>query len=449
VVNQDAANYLRFQFGSTQSTLYATASVILSHNETSEFSLPITLPSGTTSLWLRAQKAGNTWTESWSPDGTNFNTAGTFTQALTAADIGPFAGNYNDTASSAPAFSTLVDSFISGTATGVPDLTVTKSHAGNFTQGQTGATYTIIATNSGNAVTSGTVMVRDTLPTDLTATGIVGTGWNCTLATLTCTRSDALAAAASYPAVTLTVNVAINAAVIVTNTATVSGGGEANTSNDTASDATTIGLAAGPPVTENFNTATLNTGLWTFLNPAGDGSFSMTGTQLQLNVPARSNHDPAFGGADNSVRVVQSIANTDFTVTVKFDSIPTQQYQFEGIVVNQDAANYLRFQFGSTESTLYATASVILSHKETSEFSLPITLPSGTTSLWLRVQKAGNTWTESWSPDGTNFNTAGSTFTQALTTADIGPFAGNYNATPGDAPAFSARTDSFVNIAQQ
>ena len=49
---------------------------------------------------------------------------------------------------------------------------------------------------------------------------------------------------------------------------------------------------------------------------------------------------------------MQTIANADFTVAVKFDSIPTQQYQFEGILVEQDNANYLRFQFGSTASTL-------------------------------------------------------------------------------------------------
>ena len=87
--------------------------------------------------------------------------------------------------------------------------------------------------------TSGTVTVTDTLPAGLTATAISGTGWSCTLGTLTCTRTDALAASASYSGVTLTVNVASNA-VSVTNTATVSGGGELNTANDTASDPTTI-----------------------------------------------------------------------------------------------------------------------------------------------------------------------------------------------------------------
>ena len=53
----------------------------------------------------------------------------------------------------------------------VPDLTLAKSHAGTFTQGQTGATYTLTATNSGTGPTSGTVTVTDTLPTGLTGDG--------------------------------------------------------------------------------------------------------------------------------------------------------------------------------------------------------------------------------------------------------------------------------------
>jgi len=65
------------------------------------------------------------------------------------------------------------------------------------------------------------------------ATGISGSRWTCTLSTRTCTRSDTLAAGSSYPAITLTVNVASNAPSQVTNSATVSGGtGSPATSND-------------------------------------------------------------------------------------------------------------------------------------------------------------------------------------------------------------------------
>jgi uncharacterized repeat protein (TIGR01451 family) len=125
-------------------------------------------------------------------------------------------------------------------AAGVPDLTITKTHSGNFTQGQAGATYSIVVSNSGNAPTSGMVTVTDILPSGLAATAIAGSGWSCMQPSGSCTRSGALAAGASYPPLTLTVNVSATAPATVTNTATVAGGGETNTSNNMASDVTTI-----------------------------------------------------------------------------------------------------------------------------------------------------------------------------------------------------------------
>ena len=124
-----------------------------------------------------------------------------------------------------------------------PDLTLTKTHVGNFNQGDTGDTYTIIVTNVGNAASSGTITVSDALPAGLTATGISGTGWTANVGSLTCARSDALAVGAAYPPITVTVDVSPNASASVTNTATVSGGGESNPANDIASDLTTINAA--------------------------------------------------------------------------------------------------------------------------------------------------------------------------------------------------------------
>jgi uncharacterized repeat protein (TIGR01451 family) len=131
-----------------------------------------------------------------------------------------------------------------------PDLTIAKSHVGNFVDGQTGAVYTLVARNLGSSATSGQVTVTDTLPASLTATSINGPGWTCTLATLACTRNDALASGASYPAITLTVDVQTGAPQVVVNNATVGGGGETNTANDTAADTTNIdGSGNGPDLT--------------------------------------------------------------------------------------------------------------------------------------------------------------------------------------------------------
>jgi uncharacterized repeat protein (TIGR01451 family) len=143
---------------------------------------------------------------------------------------------------------TSVEGGTGGTATAtvtvvVPDLTITKTHTGNFVRPQTGATYTITVSNSGGADTSALIIVNDTLPAGLTATDLSGTNWNCTLSPLQCTRGDVLFAGTSFEPITLTVNVAANAASSVTNTATVSGGAESNTANDSASDVTQIDAA--------------------------------------------------------------------------------------------------------------------------------------------------------------------------------------------------------------
>ena len=129
----------------------------------------------------------------------------------------------------------------------VPDLTITKTHMDPFAQGATGDTYTITVANAGTGPTSGAVTVTDTLPAGLTATGFAGTGWtSCTATpvvgpnTLTCTRSTVLANGSSYPPIVLTVSVAANAAAQVTNSASVAGGGESNTGNDSVNDLTNI-----------------------------------------------------------------------------------------------------------------------------------------------------------------------------------------------------------------
>ncbi|HEX7287583.1 MAG TPA: hypothetical protein VF532_15450 [Candidatus Angelobacter sp.] len=129
----------------------------------------------------------------------------------------------------------------------VPDMTLTLHHVGNFGQGQVGA-YTIVASNFGGGPTSGTVTVVDTLPTGMTAAAMSGTGWSCTVATATCTRADVLAAGGSYPPITLTVNVSNIISSSVTNTATVSGGGETITSDNFVGDVTTV-VSAGIDLT--------------------------------------------------------------------------------------------------------------------------------------------------------------------------------------------------------
>src|SRR5208283_1046875 len=137
--------------------------------------------------------------------------------------------------------------------------TINISQSGTFTPNGTGQ-YSITVTNSSSSATSGTVSVADALPSGgvFTATGLAGTGWTCTLSTTSCTRSDALAAGASYPAITLAVSVSASASGTATDQATVSGGGPTN-------------------ATASIQTQILPSIPWT-LNISQGGTFSPNGT---------------------------------------------------------------------------------------------------------------------------------------------------------------------------
>lgn len=183
-----------------------------------------------------------------------------------------------------------------------PALAITKTHTGNFTQGQQGATYTVAVSNGADAgPTSGTVTVTDTIPAGLTLVSMVGTNWTC--AANSCTRSDALAAGTSYPVITVTVNVAANAAASVTNSASVSGGGSptANTTNPT-----TITASGGGPGS-GIATATPSSLVFGGVQVGVASALSFT---LQ-----NAGTGPLGSIAISVANLSSSVANSDYTIT--------------------------------------------------------------------------------------------------------------------------------------
>jgi len=112
-----------------------------------------------------------------------------------------------------------------GGGTPTPKLRVDFT-GGPFSAFQQGASYTLTVRNKGDAATSGTVTLVDP-PTGMTVTSIAGANWTCTLAATTCTRSDSLAAGASYDPITVAGNVTVGAGGSVSATVTVTGGGAA------------------------------------------------------------------------------------------------------------------------------------------------------------------------------------------------------------------------------
>jgi hypothetical protein len=177
----------------------------------------VTTPGG----WLSASLSGTTLTISANPSGL-------------AASLTPYTSFIRLSTGCAN------DVIIPATLT-VSALSITKTHTGNFTQGQSGAQYSIVVSNGLSAgPASGTITVTDTVPAGLTLVSLAGSGWTCPQAGTSCSRNDGLNAGASYSPITATVNVARDAPLQVTNQVTVSGGGSASTS---ASDTTNVNPA--------------------------------------------------------------------------------------------------------------------------------------------------------------------------------------------------------------
>jgi uncharacterized repeat protein (TIGR01451 family) len=131
-----------------------------------------------------------------------------------------------------------------------PDLAIAKTHSpANFAAGGTTGYYTITPSNIGAVATSGTVTIVDTLPAGITPTSANGSGWNCGIAgqTVTCTSVSSIAASAVGNVIILRVSVGGGlSGQVLTNTATISGGGEpvGFNGNNTASDPTPIATSA-------------------------------------------------------------------------------------------------------------------------------------------------------------------------------------------------------------
>ncbi len=209
--------------------------------------------------------------------------------------------------------------------------------------------------------------------------------------------------------------------------------------------------SSGPAiVSDDFNRANLDLNRWNFVNPLGDGWVAMTGkgtsdAYLELSVPFGTSHDP-FN--DNlSVRAMQSAPDTDFETVVKFDSEPdpNERFQLQGIIIEQDVDNWIRFDLSSDGSSLRLFAAVTSNGNSSSQFLIGVNPGEAT---YLRVNRTGDSWTLSYSADGQAWTDAGS-FNAALTVSAIGPFAANHSSGDGGAssPAFTAQVDFISNTA--
>jgi uncharacterized repeat protein (TIGR01451 family) len=266
-----------------------------------------------------------------------------------------------------------------------PNLAVTCTHVGNFRPGDVGDTYTITVTNSGTVATSGTVTLVDSLPSALTATSLAGSGWSVNLATLTATCNTPLAPGASYPALTLTVNVASNAPSNVTNVVTASGGGAATSASETASDPTFIGLPQVVGATPSLSGGTLaldTSSLAINFNVAVLGAGTAANYQLQSVGP-----DGLLGTADD-VPVALTASYSGTTATLSFSPLAENVYRLTVDDTITDTGGVpLDGNGGSTPGSNWTTDFVVV---DTSAglLAAPVTYSTGGSGPWTVVAGA-------------------------------------------------------------
>ncbi|MGE0808887.1 MAG: hypothetical protein AB7L76_25360, partial [Burkholderiaceae bacterium] len=125
-----------------------------------------------------------------------------------------------------------------------PDLTVAKTGPAAINVG-TPFDYTISVSNLGSGASSGTVTVTDTVPANLSISGVsAGPDFSCGVAaqTVTCTRSTPIPGNTSG-ALAMTIHAVAGSVGPAVNTASVSGGGDSNPGNNTSPPVSTTVVA--------------------------------------------------------------------------------------------------------------------------------------------------------------------------------------------------------------
>ena len=169
---------------------------------------------------------------------------------------------------------------------------------------------------------------------------------------------------------------------------------------------------------DDFSSTTLDTSLWTLVDPVGDATMVLTGTNLLMDIPGGTSHD-LWVNANLAPRLTQLAADTDFEIEGKFDSIVERRFQLQGFIVGDDFDTFLRFDTYYNGSSVVFLAAFINGGSANTHISTTI---AGTPS-YRRVKRTGDSWEYSYSFDGVNW-TLGGTFLQAMTVNEVGIFVG-------------------------
>jgi regulation of enolase protein 1 (concanavalin A-like superfamily) len=395
VVEQDADDLVRVDVHSDGSVTRLFAATMVDGAASVRHMANVT---GGAPAYLRLVRDGDTWTLRYARVAGEWSAPVTFTHAMQVRAVGPFAGNNGGPA---PAFTAQVDSFEvippDTTAPVISNRTVAPSALGATVRWHTDEPATS-EVQYGPTSSYGTTIERAGMRSDHSVS--VGN----------------LRCGATYHY-------------------RVGSSDEAGNTSRSADATFTTSACPTALTTDEFGGTQLNTALWSFVSPLGDVDLSVAGGLATMSLPAGVTHD-LWNSATDAPRLLQAAPNTDLDVEVKFDSSVSDQFQMQGLVVQQDADDLLRLEVHSDGSSTKLFAASMVNGLATTRYLA--TVAGGPASL-LRLRRVGDRWTLRASPDGVEWSSAAS-FTHALTVSAIGPFAANAGR---PAPALAAAVDYF------
>ncbi|MEL6828598.1 MAG: cadherin-like domain-containing protein, partial [Pseudomonadota bacterium] len=411
---EDETNFIRFDLAFTTGDLTLIVGVIDDGNTTYPLRLGVQ-PGDVTDF--RVTRTNDDWTFEYSNDRANWTEAYSLTHAIDIAEVGLFAGSAAFNANPPPGYVAQADYFEISTdpiinEDGTIDPISAAPVGGDDTLSTiVGVPLSIdvdddLLSNDTDPNNDPLNLASFTQPTNGT---VVDNGDG----TLSYTPSAGFSGTDTFSYV-------------------VSDGTETDTATVSivVSDVGDVGLTS-----DDFNSSTLNPGVWTIEGPAGTSagvSANATDAFLELVTP-----DGAYDvwQTNNGARAMQDITDGNFVAEARFLSTPTEKFQLQGFLVEEDAQNWLRFDTYSDGLRLFAFGATTINGSSSMAFRSEI--PGGVAE-YLRLQRDGDTWTLEYSQDGVNWITGG-TLTHELDATAAGVFAGNTNSAPG----FTAQVDYF------
>jgi hypothetical protein len=211
------------------------------------------------------------------------------------------------------------------TNTSTPSLSVTKTHTGTFTQGQTAEWDITINNTVTNTSTSGTTSVSDVLPSGYTLSSYTASGWSCGgSTTVTCTSSQVVAGGSSFVKIQLFVNVPGASPTAVSNTALAWGGGDlthtnsGNAASGTDANVPVVQVPASVTITAGgTQSATINTAFGTALTVVVKDAGGVTipsYTPVTFTAPSTG----ASGAFSNTTNTINGTTNGSGVVSETF-----------------------------------------------------------------------------------------------------------------------------------